>query len=206
MATDLVALVRPSTTAVLTMEMQRGIVGDLAKLGALADEVAAAGTVGAAARLLDGARAADVTVVHCMAVFRADRRGSKANAPMLEFAARDPENLVEGTPSAALMAELGPAPGDLIASRVHGISPFTGTSLDIELRSLGVETIVVTGVSVNMGVFALTAEAVNLGYRVVVATDAVAGVPAEYAQSVLDNSIRYLATLRTVDQIVAAWQ
>jgi nicotinamidase-related amidase len=206
MATDLVALVQPSTTAVLTMEMQRGIIGDLARLRALADEVEAGGTIATAARLLDGARAADVTVVHCTAAFRPDRRGSTANAPMLEYAARDPEHLVQGTPSAALVAELGPAPSDLFAPRVHGISPFTGTSLDLELRSLAVETIVVAGVSVNMGVFAMVAEAVNLGYRVVVATDAVAGVPAEYAKSVLDNSIRYLATLRTVDQIVAAWQ
>ena len=43
----------------------------------------------------------------------------------------------------------------------------------------------------------------NLGYRVVIATDAVAGVPAEYAKAVLDNSLRYLATLRTVDEIAA---
>ena len=59
--------------------------------------------------------------------------------------------------------------------------------------------------AIGSGVFGLVVEAVNLGYRVVVATDAVAGVPASYAQDVLDNSIRMLATLRTVDQIAAAW-
>jgi len=206
MAIDLAEAIRPATTAVLTMEMQRGIIGDLARLGAPAEEAAAAGTIPAAARLLDAARSADVAVVHCTAAFRPDRRGSNANAPMLAYAARDPEHLVIGTPSAELVAELGPAPSDLIADRVHGISPFIGTSLDPLLRSLGIETIVVAGVSVNMGVFALASEAVNFGYRVVIATDAVAGVPAEYAQAVLDNSLRYLATLRTVDEIAAAWR
>jgi nicotinamidase-related amidase len=190
MATDLAALIEPSTTAVLTMEMQRGVIGDLARLPDLADAVSAAGTVPAAARLLDGARAAGATVVHCLAAFNADRRGSQSNAPMFEFAARQPDHLVVGTPSTELVPELGPEPTDLIASRVHGMTPFMGTSLDPWLRNL---------------VFGLTVEAINLGYRVVIATDAVAGVPAEYAKAVLDNSLRVLATLRTVDQILAAW-
>ncbi len=205
MATDLAALVAPATTAVLTMEMQRGIIGDLARLTALRDEVDAAGAVTNAARLLDAARAAGATVVHCTAAFRPDRRGSNDNAPMFQFAAREPDHLVIGTPAAELLPELGPFDGDLVVDRVHGMTPFTGTSLDPQLRNLGIDTVVVTGVSVNIGVFGLVLEAVNLGYQVVVATDAVAGVPAEYAKSVLDNSIRMLATLRTVDQITAAW-
>jgi nicotinamidase-related amidase len=205
MATDLAALLDPPTTAVLTMEMQRGVIGDLARLPDLVDAVNAAGTIPAAARLLDGARAAGATVVHCLAGFHADRRGSTTNAPMFEFAARQPDHLVVGTPSAELVPELGPEPSDLIASRVHGMTPFMGTSLDPWLRNLGIRTVVVAGVSVNVGVFGLTLEAVNLGYRVVIASDAVAGVPAEYAQAVLANSLRVLATLRTVDQIVAAW-
>jgi nicotinamidase-related amidase len=85
------------------------------------------------------------------------------------------------------------------------MTPFMGTSLDPWLRNLGIRTVVVAGVSVNVGVFGLTLEAINLGYRVVIATDAVAGVPAEYAKAVLDNSLRVLATLRTVDQILAVW-
>lgn len=205
MATDLAALLDPATTAVLTMEMQRGVIGDLARLPDLVDAVAEAGAVPAAARLLDGARATGATVVHCLAGFNADRRGSTTNAPMFEFAARQPDHLVVGTPSAELVPELGPEPTDLIASRVHGMTPFSGTSLDPWLRNLGIRTIVVSGVSVNVGVFGLVIEAINLGYRVVVATDAVAGVPAEYAKAVLDNSLRVLATLRTVDQILAVW-
>lgn len=205
MATDLAALLDPPTTAVLTMEMQRGVIGDLARLPDLADAVAAAGTVPAAVRLLDRARGAGATVVHCLAAFNPDRRGSSANAPMFQFAARQPDHLVVGTPSAELVPELGPDPHDLIATRVHGMTPFSGTSLDPWLRNLGIRTVVVAGVSVNVGVIGLTIEAINLGYHVVVATDAVAGVPAEYARAVLDNSIRVLATLRTVDQIVAVW-
>jgi nicotinamidase-related amidase len=48
-------------------------------------------------------------------------------------------------------------------------------------------------------------EAVNHGYEVVVPRDAVCGVPAEYADAVIDNTLRVLATVTTVDEVVAAW-
>jgi hypothetical protein len=36
--------------------------------------------------------------------------------------------------------------------------------------------------------------------------DAVAGVPLEYAQAVLDNTLNLVATLTTTDEVVAAWK
>ena len=75
--------------------------------------------------------------------------------------------------------------------RAHdGISPFTGTSLDALLRNLDVTTVVGAGVSVNLGVLGLCVEAVNLGYHVVVASDAVAGVPGDYADEVMRTRSR----------------
>ena len=38
-----------------------------------------------------------------------------------------------------------------------------------------------------------------------VPVDAVAGVPADYAAEVIRYSLRHLATLSTVDEVVAAW-
>ncbi len=59
---------------------------------------------------------------------------------------------------------------------------------------------VATGVSVNLGVLGLAIEAVNLGYRVVVPRDTVAGLPEEYADAVLDNTFPLITTLTTVDE------
>jgi nicotinamidase-related amidase len=88
---------------------------------------------------------------------------------------------------------------------MHGMSPFAGTSLDVTLRAEGIRTIVATGVSVNVGIFGLVIEAVNHGYRVVIATDCVTGMPAEYAEAVLKNSLTLLATLRTSREILDVW-
>ena len=189
----------------LTMEIQRGVVGDLTafpQLAAAADQV---GVVPNTARLLHAARSLGVHVVHCTAEFRADRAGSTVNCQLIAAMVRNPEHLLVGTPPTELVHELGPEPSDLVCARLHGVSPFAGTSLDTWLRSLGVQTVVATGVSVNLGVLGLVIEACNLGYQVVVPRDAVAGIPTEYADAVLDNTFPLITTLTTTDDLLAAW-
>jgi nicotinamidase-related amidase len=203
---DLTALANPGHTAVLTMEMQRGVIGDLSPLPELAGAVAALDVVGRTATLLHGARGAGVRVVHCTVEMRADRAGSADNAPLLAASAKDHGHLVAGTPSAALVPGLEPAESDVVSARLHGLSPFGGTSLEVILRNLGVSTVVATGVSLNLGVLGLAIEGVNLGFRVIVATDAVCGFPPEYAQAVLRHSMRMVAVLATVDDLLAAWR
>ena len=82
----------------------------------------------------------------------------------------------------------------------------TGTQLDPMLRNLGVTTIVGVGVSVNIGMTNFAFDAVNHGYQMVMPRDAVAGVPADYAESVLDNTLNLVAILTTSAEVVAAWQ
>ena len=65
-------LLEPATTAVVTMELQQGVVGEGAMLQDLVDRVEAAGTIGAAGRLCAAARAAGASVVHCTAERRPD--------------------------------------------------------------------------------------------------------------------------------------
>lgn len=205
MPLDLAELLDPSHTALVTMEMQRGVVGDRAVLGALADEVDARGVIDRVARLAVAARSARARVVHCTAEFRTDRAGSNDNAPMLRMIAKGHPHLIAGSPEAAVVPELGPDPADVIAARRHGLTPFPGTDLDSILRNLGVRTIVASGVSVNIGITGLVMVAVDLGYRVVLATDAVAGVPREYAAAVVEHTLAPLATRLTTDEIMAVW-
>jgi nicotinamidase-related amidase len=81
----------------------------------------------------------------------------------------------------------------------------TGTQLDSMLRNLAVTTIVGVGVSLNIGMPNFAFDAVNRGYQFVMPTDAVAGVPADYAAAVLANTLSLVATLTTTAEVVAAW-
>ncbi len=206
MAIDLRSLCTPSSTAVLTMELQRGITGDLAAMEELAKEVRAAGVIDNAARLCAAARAAGASVVHCTASFRPDEQGSSFKSRLSKASRKlNQGRLNIGEPGADVMPELDPQPSDVIVNRIHGMGPFTSTSLDQILRNMGITTIIATGNSINVGVLALVLSAHDLGYDVVVARDAVAGVPKEYADAVLANTIGLLSTVVTTDDIIAAW-
>lgn len=188
------------------MELQRGITGDLAAMQALAKEVAEMGVIGNVARLCAAARAAGASVVHCTAMFRPDERGSKINS-RLGAASRklNGGRLNIGEAGAEIMPEIGPQSSDIEVSRIHGMTPFVGTSLDQILRNMGITTVIATGNSVNVGVLGLVLNAHDLGYQVIVPRDAVAGVPKAYADAVLENTIGLLSTLTTTDEIIAAW-
>ena len=204
MPIDLRQLAAPDHTALLTMELQRGVAGDLAMLPQLREELLAAGVIDNVARLCTAAREVGVRVVHNTAVNRADRAGGALNCRMLAASAKH-GGLIEGSPEAEVLLELGRDPRDIEIARYHGMTPFTSTSLDQILRNLGITTVVATGNSVNIGVLGLVMVAVDLGYQVVVVRDAVAGVPKAYADAVLDNTIALLATIVTTDELLAAW-
>ncbi|MEV0147649.1 MULTISPECIES: isochorismatase family protein [unclassified Nonomuraea] len=192
--------------AVLVMEMQRGVIGDLTKFPDLVTACRLRDVVPNAAAVLDAARAAGLPVIHCTAAFRTDRAGSHTgNCPFIVSLLDDPAHMLEGTPAVEVLPELR-EPGDLESRRYHGFSPFTGTSLDMTLRSLGVSSVVAVGVSLNLGIPGLALEAVNLGYRVTVVTDAVAGIPEEYARAVLKHTVSLLATRVTAGRLVDRWK
>jgi nicotinamidase-related amidase len=205
MSVTLGELVSPTHTAVVTMEVQRAVIGDLSSFPELAEAAAATAIVPNIARVLAAARTRHVPVIHCLAEFRADRAGTVVNCALIGSMLRNPEHMLTGSPSAELLPELGPEAGDLLSTRFHGVSPFIGTSLDPWLRSLGIRTVVATGVSVNLGVLGLAIEAVNFGYRVVVPRDTVAGVPAAYADALLANTFPLISTLTTTDALLDAW-
>jgi nicotinamidase-related amidase len=205
MAVDLAALVDPATTAVVTSEIQNGVIGEESALPALA-EAAGQGMIPAVARLVAGARAAGVQVVHATAYQRADLKGLNTNARLFLGVQRSPVRLLPGTPAVEVIPEVGVDPDDIVLTRTHGLNPMAGTDLDPILRNLGIGTVVVAGVSVNVAITNLVMDAVNLGYQVVLPRDAVCGLPAAYADAVIDNTLALLATLTTVDELTATWE
>ena len=136
---------------------------------------------------------------------RADRVGANRNARLFMGVDKAPVQLVPGSAAVMVPDAIGVDARDVVLARHHGVGPMTGTQLDSMLRNDGITTIVGVGVSVNIGMFSLTLDAVNLGYQIVLPRDAVAGVPTEYAEAVLTNSLALLATLSTTDAILAAW-
>ena len=192
-----------SAAAVVTSECQNGVIGRESVLPELA-AAAAQTVIPNGARLCAAARSAGVPVVHCVAGRRPDDRGSNRNARLFGAMLKSPVRLDLGTPAADVVPEFDVQPSDLVLSRIHGLNPMAGTDLDPILRNLGVTTLVVVGVSVNVAVTNLVMDAVNHGYQVVLPRDAVCGVPASYADAVIDNTLALLATVTTTDALLEA--
>jgi len=202
---DLAVLVDPAHTALVLQEVQNGVVGEASVLPALAAEAERVGLVDHCAQLARAARAADVPVVHCIAETRPDGRGANRNARLFHGVRRSPVRLTPGSPAVSLPHEIGVDESDLVIPRRHGLGPMAGTGLDPALRNLGVTTIVGVGVSLNIGMVNFAFDAVNRGYQFVMPRDAVAGVPAEYADDVVRHTLALVVTLTTAAEVIAAW-
>lgn len=209
MPLDIAPYVAPAATAVLVSECQEAVLGEDSALVGLAAAARDSHLVARIAALLEGARAANVRVFHCLLERRTDGAGDTPNTPLTAMMARRHgagSGMAAGTAGARPVAGLKPQPDDMVASRDQGITAFHETGLDGLLRAAGIRNVVFTGVSLNLAVFGGTIEAVNRGYRVVIPRDCVAGDPPAYARDLLDYSLRNMAWLSDSGAILDAWR
>ncbi len=145
-------------------------------------------------------------MVHCTAETRDDGRGANRNARLFAGVSKSPVRLSPGSAAVGVPDEIGVDRRDILLPRYHGLGPMTGTQLDSILRNLGATTIVGVGVSVNIGMTNLAFDAVNRGYQIVMPRDAIAGVPPDYADAVIDNTLGLVATITTTAAVLDAWR
>lgn len=202
---ELAELVEPTTTVVLTQECQKGVIGDLSAMPALAEAARATGLIANVNRLVTAGRTAGCRVVHCLAGTRADRQGASTNAPLFAAAARGPVTLELGTEACELVDGIDAHPSDVVSTRIAGLSPINGTELPLVLRNLGATTVVIAGVSTNVAIPNATFDCVNAGFSVVIPRDAITGYPVDYTDVVIRNTLAVVAKICTTDDLVAAW-
>lgn len=205
MPLDLKTLIDPAHTALVLQEVQNGVVGSPSVLPALAAAGEEVHLIEHCAALAQRARELGVPVFHCTAETRDDRVGANRNARLFAGVQKAPMRLSPGSEAVRVPELIGTDTRDVVLARHHGLGPMTGTQLDPMLRNLGITTIVGVGVSVNIGMTNFAFDAVNRGYQFVMPTDAVAGVPAEYAAAVIRNTLALVATLTTTDAVLDAW-
>ncbi len=132
----------PKTTALVLIDLQRGIVNRPAAPRSGVE------VVQNAARLAGEFRAAGASVALVTVAFHPDARDRldvPVDAPQQFNPGALPPDWAELTP------EIGPQPGDLlIIKRQWGA--FFGTELDLQLHRRGVRTIVLGGIATNFGV------------------------------------------------------
>ena len=185
----------PKKTALVLIDLQQGIVGrPLAPRSG--PEV-----VKNASRLASEFRAHGATVVLVRVAFEPDFR-DLLNPPADAPAQFNPASL---PPSwAQIVPELGPKPGDLVITKRQW-GAFHGTDLDLQLRRRGVGTIVLGGISTNIGVESTARSAFEHGYAQVFAEDAMASMGAEMHDFTVKNIFPRIGNVRSTEQVIAAF-
>lgn len=116
-------------------------------------------------KVVVAARNKGIPIVHVRDVHR-------WNDPFFKAAGIPPHG-IEGGPGVEFIKELAPKKEDFV---VTGSRPnsFVGTDLGILLRNLGVDTMIITGVVLENGVYLTIWSALDLGYKVILPKDCVA--------------------------------
>ena len=175
--------------ALLIIDMQH----DFLDVDAVTPAPGAESIIPLVAGVADAARAAGVPVIYTQETHRPGRidsgreldPGAGAYLTGGDLLAPVPEHCVEGTRGNEIVPELAPRVGDLrIVKRRYNC--FIGTDLDLLLRNLDVETLLITGVDSNVCVLWTVGHAFQLDYHVRVIEDCVAGTsPPEHEAALL---------------------
>ena len=91
---------------------------------------------------------------------------------------------IEGTPGIEIVEELAPGPEDLVVKK-RRYNCFLGTELELLLKQLAVDTLLVTGVSSDVCVHWTVGEAFQRDFHVRVLEDCVAGNSVELNEASL---------------------
>ena len=180
----------PQTTALVLIDLQNAIVGMNPVPHPAAQVVENSNKLAAAFRL----QSAPVVYV------RVDMND------VLKLPVDAPSRMGDGTFPAAY-SEIAPAaglqPGDLVVTKRHW-GAFAGTTLEQELRSRGIQTVVITGISTNAGVESTVRQGTGLGFAFVIVEDACSSQNADHHRFAFDNIFPRIARVRSTGEVLSA--
>jgi len=181
----------PTTTALIVIDLQRGIVARQAAPHS-ASEV-----VERCARLADAFRERNALVVLVHVAFADERERLKPEADSAAPSGPMPPEWSEIVP------EIGPRSGDVIITKRQW-GAFYGTALDLQLRRRGIRTLVYGGIATNFGVESTARDAYERGFEQVFVEDAMSGLTADAHQFAISTIFPRMGRVRSTEDVLAA--
>jgi gluconolactonase len=194
----------PGRSALVIQDLQNDVI---IEGGAFADSGApthakSQNVVANVADLASACRAAGVPVIHVWYIVEKGAPGLRLNAPLFQ-GVKETDALVRGTWGAAPAEGLEPQDGDHIVEKMR-MNAFYETRLDILLRGLGVDSLIVTGAWTNMSIEHTARHGADAGYEVVVASDGTSTTGPEWQDVALNYAMTNVATVATCAEIKEA--
>lgn len=196
--------INPNKTALLVIDLQNDTVtagGKGEKLGAV-KHAQSQRTVEHVNELLDAARSAGSPVFHNIFVVEPGAPAIGTNAPIF-VSIQKGGSVVRGSWGAQIAEGVRVAKEDYMLERQR-MDAFHGTQLNVMLRNLGIDTVIISGAWTNMAVEHTARSAADYGYRVIFASDATATFNSDWQKAALSFALTQIATLVSTADIVAA--
>ena len=194
----------PLRCALIIQDMQNDVIiegGAFADSGAPAHAISQ-NAVANVADLAAACRSAGVPVIHIWYLVEEGAAGLRQNAPLFQ-GVKEANALVRGSWGAAPAEGLEPHDGDHVVEKMR-MNGFYETRLDILLRGLGADTILITGAWTNMSIEHTARHGADAGYEVVVASDGTSTTGDEWQHAALDYAMTNVAKVASCAQIKAA--
>lgn len=179
-------------TALVVIDLQKGIVGRPTQ--PYASDI----VVKNAATLVEAFRKNDMPVF----LVRVTPSPDKKDALHPTTDAQTTWNQPPSSDWADIVPELGPKPGDFVITK-HQWGAFYGTELDLQLRRRGITTIVLCGISTNIGVESTARFAYEYGYDQIFAEDAMSAMSAEEHSFTVAKIFPRMGRVRKMGEILA---
>jgi nicotinamidase-related amidase len=110
-------------------------------------------------------------------------------------------------PLPAAASEITPSAGfqhgDILITKRHW-GAFAGTDLAQQLKSRGIDTVVLTGISTNAGVESTARQGTGLGFAFVLVEDACSSQNAEHHRFAFENIFPRLTRVRSTDEVLTS--
>jgi gluconolactonase len=190
--------------ALLIQDMQNDVIiegGAFADSGAPA-HATAQNVVANVADLAAACRAAGVPVIHIWYLVEPGAVGLRQNAPLFQ-GVKESDGLVRGTWGAGPAEGVEPQDGDHVVEKMR-MNGFYETRLDILLRGLGANTILITGAWTNMSIEHTARHGADAGYEVVVASDGTSTISEEWHHAALNYAMNNIGKVATCGEIKTA--
>jgi gluconolactonase len=201
---DEVLQLDPKRSALIIQDLQNDVIiegGAFADSGAPA-HATAQNVVGNVADLAAACRAAGVPVIHVWYLVEPGAVGLRQNAPLFQ-GVKEADALVRGTWGAAPAEGLEAQDGDHVVEKMR-MNGFFETRLDILLRGLGADTIIVSGAWTNMSIEHTARHGADAGYEVVVPSDGTSTTGDEWQNAALNYAMTNVAKVATCAEIKSA--
>jgi nicotinamidase-related amidase len=203
----LAAWIAPGRTAVLVVDMQVDFASPDGVLGAFIDMGVVKPALAAAEKLVADARAAGTPVVF-VGLWTTPETDSAAWNERLRRRGGNPDvdaALCRAGQAGSAFYGPQPAPGEAVVRKTR-YSGFVGTDLDQRLRDMGVDTLVVAGLTTECCVDSTVRDAFDLDYHVFVAADACAAYEVDLHAASLKVMELNSAILTDTAAIADAWK